>query len=119
MEEGLIEEARFVPMFGIFGMAEAVNLLMEKGGLPWRYGHDDEANQLGYRISARLSEWVARRARPMPGAAVPPLHAQGTQRGQGRDPGVRIPMARSRIPPVTCWPWRPTTAFITPGSARS
>lgn len=45
-------------MFGIYGMAEAVNILMDKENLPGRYGHDEEANQLGYRISAQLSEYV-------------------------------------------------------------
>ena len=44
--------------FGIHGMAEAVNLLMDKEGLAGRYGHDEGANQLGHRISARLSAWV-------------------------------------------------------------
>ena len=51
MQEGLIEEGRFVPMFGIFGMAEAVNLLMEKAGLPGRYGHDE--GRTGSAIASR------------------------------------------------------------------
>ncbi len=99
VEEGLIEEARFVPMFGIFGMAEAVNLLMEKGGLPWRYGHDEEANQLGYRISAQLSEYVTTtpQAHAWGGHAL--LHSQG---GLSIDvavtPGVRIPYGQEPDP---------------------
>ena len=99
VEEGLIEEARFVPMFGIFGMAEAVNLLMEKGGLPWRYGYDDEANQLGYRISARLSEWVARRGQTHAWGSRALLHAQGgLSVDRGVTPGVRIPYGEEPDP---------------------
>ncbi len=95
VEEGLIEEARFVPMFGIFGMAEAVNLLMEKGGLPWRYGHDDEANQLGYRISARLSEWVARRGQTHAWGGRALLHSQGgLSVDRGVTPGGTDPLWR-------------------------
>lgn len=96
VEEGLIEEARFVPMFGIYGMAEAVNLLMEQAG---RYGHDEEANRLGHRISARLSELV--RARPQShawgGRAL--LHSQGGL-SVDRDvtPGVRIPYGEEPDP---------------------
>lgn len=99
VEEGLIEEARFVPMFGIYGMAEAVNLLMEQAGLAGRYGHDEEANRLGHRISARLSELV--RARPQPhawgGRAL--LHSQGGL-SVDRDvtPGVRIPYGEEPDP---------------------
>lgn len=99
VEEGLIEEARFVPMFGIFGMAEAVNLLMEKGGLPWRYGHDDEANQLGYRISARLSEWVVRRGQTHAWGGRALLHSQGgLSVDRGVTPGVRIPYGQEPDP---------------------
>ncbi len=99
VKEGLLDEDRFVPMFGIFGMAEAVNLLMEKGGLPWRYGHDDEANQLGYRISARLSEWVARRGQAHAWGSRALLHAQGgLSVDRGVTPGVRIPYGEEPDP---------------------
>ncbi|MFQ2541256.1 YjjI family glycine radical enzyme [Aeromonas caviae] len=99
VEEGLIEEARFVPMFGIYGMAEAVNILMDKENLPGRYGHDEEANQLGYRISAQLSEYVTTtpQAHAWGGHAL--LHSQG---GLSIDvavtPGVRIPYGQEPDP---------------------
>ncbi|MFQ2764258.1 YjjI family glycine radical enzyme [Aeromonas caviae] len=99
VEEGLIEEARFVPMFGIYGMAEAVNILMGKENLPGRYGHDEEANQLGYRISAQLSEYVTTtpQAHAWGGHAL--LHSQG---GLSIDvavtPGVRIPYGQEPDP---------------------
>jgi hypothetical protein len=54
VKEGLIDSDRFVPMFGMYGLAEAVNLLCEKGGIKGRYGKDEQANALGYRISEQL-----------------------------------------------------------------
>ncbi|WP_324032609.1 YjjI family glycine radical enzyme [Aeromonas caviae] len=99
IKEGLLDEERFVPMFGIYGMAEAVNILMDKENLPGRYGHDEEANQLGYRISAQLSEYVT---------ATPQAHAWGghallhSQGGLSIDvavtPGVRIPYGQEPDP---------------------
>lgn len=91
-KEGLIEEARFAPMFGIYGMAEAVNNLMEKEGCHERYGHGEKANQLGHSISEKLAKLVD----SMPvkyglnGKAL--LHAQGgISLDKDVTPGVRIP----------------------------
>ncbi len=38
VQEGLIDPERFAPMFGMYGLAEAVNLLCENAGLNARYG---------------------------------------------------------------------------------
>lgn len=46
-------------MFGMYGLAEAVNLLCEKEGIAARYGKEAAANEVGYRISAQLAEFVA------------------------------------------------------------
>lgn len=59
VKEGLINPERFVPMFGMYGLAEAVNLLCEKDGIAARYGKEAAANEVGYRISAQLAEFVA------------------------------------------------------------
>lgn len=59
VKEGLINPERFVPMFGMYGLAEAVNLLCEKEGIAARYGKEAAANEVGYRISAQLAEFVA------------------------------------------------------------
>lgn len=90
--EGLIEESRFAPMFGIYGMAEAVNMLLEKDGNTGQYGRDSHANTLGHTISAKLAQLVD----SMPvkygleGKAV--LHAQGgISIDKDVTPGVRIP----------------------------
>lgn len=50
-KEGFIHRDRFTAMFGLVGLAEAVNCLMEKEGLEGkRFGHDEEATALGERI---------------------------------------------------------------------
>ncbi|WP_045493146.1 YjjI family glycine radical enzyme [Vibrio hyugaensis] len=98
-QEGLIEESRFAPMYGIYGMAEAVNVLLEKEGSASRYGQDATANALGHAISAKLSELVE--STPvkfgLEGKAL--LHAQG---GISLDldvtPGVRIPYGNEPDP---------------------
>jgi YjjI family glycine radical enzyme len=90
--EGLIDEARFAPMFGIYGMAEAVNALLEKEGIEAKYGHSSVANDLAVEISAKLAELVENSPVKygLEGKAL--LHAQG---GISLDhqvtPGVRIP----------------------------
>ena len=90
--EGWIDRERFTAMFGIFGMAQAVNILQGKAGRRGRYGSDDVANELGHRISGRLAELVA--AQPMAnvwrGRAL--LHSQaGLSTDAETTPGVRIP----------------------------
>ncbi|MDQ7992666.1 MAG: YjjI family glycine radical enzyme [Propionicimonas sp.] len=101
--EGLVELDRFSLMFGLFGMAEATNLLAAReGGAPVRYGYDERANSLAVSITARVAALVA--ARPLPycdgGAGVAYLHAQsgidldlevtaGTRIPVGDEPGMR------------------------------
>ncbi|MFB9153581.1 YjjI family glycine radical enzyme [Vibrio gallaecicus] len=91
-KEGLIEESRFAPMFGIYGMAEAVNILLDKEAKQGAYGLDDESNQLGHRISEKLAEIVEMSDVKYGLAGKALLHAQG---GISLDkevtPGVRIP----------------------------
>ena len=99
VQEGLIDEDRFVPMFGIYGMAEAVNLLMDKENLPERYGHDEEANQLGYRISAQLSRHVTETPQVHAWGGRALLHSQGgLSVDRGVTPGVRIPYGQEPDP---------------------
>ncbi len=90
--EGWIDRDRFAAMFGIFAMAEAVNILHDKSGRPGRYGMDAAANGLAHRISSRLAELVA--AQPLENAwrdrAM--LHSQaGLSTDAETTPGVRIP----------------------------
>ncbi|MEX3010325.1 YjjI family glycine radical enzyme [Hoeflea sp. TYP-13] len=90
--EGWIDETRFTAMFGIFAMAEAVNVLQDKQGAKGRYGHDPQANALGHRISARLEELVAARTLKNVWRSRAMLHSQaGLSTDTGYTPGVRIP----------------------------
>ena len=96
--EGLVSIDRFAAMFGIFGLAECVNLLMVHEGLDRggeaRYGHDATADALAIRVVERVAELVA--ARPMPycvgGGGHCYLHSQG-----GIDLDVDV-TAGTRIP---------------------
>lgn len=90
--EGLIDESRFAPMFGIYGMAEAVNILMEKDNNNKRYGHDDIANQLGHAISKKLAKIVESTEVKYGYHGKALLHAQGgISLDKDVTPGVRIP----------------------------
>ena len=93
--EGLISIDRFSAMFGVFGLAEAVNLLVAYQGGTGRYGHDADADALSYRITERVAELVA--ARPMPycegGGGRCYLHAQsGIDLDTDVTAGTRIPV---------------------------
>jgi YjjI family glycine radical enzyme len=92
VKEGWIDKDRFTAMYGIFAMAEAVNLLQDMEGRKGRYGFDETANALGHRISAAIAEAV--RDRPLDnvwrGRAL--LHSQaGLSDDIDATPGVRIP----------------------------
>lgn len=77
--EGLISIDRFSAMFGIFGLAECVNLLMAYEGREGRYGHDPAADELSRHVVERIARLVAER--PMPhcegGGGFCYLHSQG------------------------------------------
>jgi len=90
--EGLIDESRFAPMFGIYGMSEAVNLLMEEKGSKSQYGHDDVSNKLSYAISKKLADIVATTKVKYGYQGKALLHAQGgISLDKNVTPGVRIP----------------------------
>lgn len=64
VREGLIDLERFSAMFGIFGLAEAVNLLMERAGFAGRYGFDADADELAFRITSSIAQLVAEQPLP-------------------------------------------------------
>ncbi len=93
--EGLVRLERFSAMFGVYGLAEAVNLLMEHAGNPSRYGDGGEADELSYRIIERLRAFVDER--PMPycdgGGGRAFLHSQsGIDSDVDVTAGTRIPI---------------------------
>jgi YjjI family glycine radical enzyme len=93
--EGLLSLDRFSAMFGVFGLAEASELLEERSGRFGKYGHDDSADATAYRITARLAELVA--AVDLPyctgNGGHPFLHSQsGIDTDEGVTAGTRIPI---------------------------
>lgn len=93
VKEGLISKDRFVAMFGITGLGECVNTLLQDKGLI--YGRDAEADQLANEIMDTVHELVQSKtaiyAPLTEGKFV--LHAQvGLESDIGVTSGVRIPI---------------------------
>lgn len=91
VEEKLIQESNFSPMWGIYGMAEAVNILGTKENLTGSYGLDQTFNDLGHKISEEISNIVTDTyvAHAMNNRAL--LHSQaGISADEGITPGTRI-----------------------------
>jgi YjjI family glycine radical enzyme len=94
-KERLISLDRFSAMYGIYGLAECVNLLESYSHNDTSYGHNVEANELSYRITRQLAEFV--KARPMPycdgNAGRSLLHSQsGIDSDVDVSAGTRIPI---------------------------
>ncbi|MDR0587226.1 MAG: YjjI family glycine radical enzyme [Treponema sp.] len=100
VREGFVEQDRFLGLFGMVGLCECVNVLMEKEHKQGRFGPDEEANQLGVQVMERLKEETERFT-----SAYSPiwnhhfaLHAQvGAEGDLGVSPGARIAIG-SEIP---------------------
>ena len=56
-KEGFIHRDRFTAMYGLVGLADAVNILLEKEGKTGRFGHDEYANDLGVEIMDMIDEF--------------------------------------------------------------
>ena len=92
VEEGWIERDRFTVMYGIFAMAEAVNILQEKEQRSGQYGFDRVANDLGLKISKLLADTVAQRPMENVWRGRAMLHSQaGLSIDVDATPGIRIP----------------------------
>ena len=95
VQEGLIDPDRFTAMFGVVGLAEAVDLLQEREQRPGTYGHDPEANDLALTITEVLAALVD--DEPMPYCATTDgralLHSQaGLDSDDAFTAGTRIPV---------------------------
>lgn len=96
--DGLLHLDRFSAMFGIYGLAEAVSLVLEhEGAAGRRYGHDADADALAEQVLRRVSDLVA--DRPLPycagngGRAL--LHSQsGIDSDLDTTAGCRIPVGQ-------------------------
>lgn len=94
-KEGFISRDRFSAMFGLVGLADAVNILLEKEGIQGRYGHDESATELGIRIMDCIDSFNRAHKNPYCEATNGSflLHAQvGIASDISVTPGSRIPI---------------------------
>ncbi|WP_099074541.1 YjjI family glycine radical enzyme [Proteus alimentorum] len=116
VEEGLISPDRFAPMFGIYGMAEAVALLLEKEGKHVAYGDNGSANKLSYVISEKLAQFVADTPVKYGWKQRAMLHAQsGISSDIGTTPATRIPYGKEPDPVTHLMTVAPHHQFYTSG----
>lgn len=94
-KEGFISRERFTAMFGLVGLADCVNILLEKEGIPGRFGHSEEADALGVAIMEQIKEFNENHKAPyceITGGHYL-LHAQvGISDDEDITPGTRIPI---------------------------
>ena len=94
-KEGLIHRDRFTAMYGLVGLADCVNILLEKEGKSGRFGQDEAANALGVEIMDIIDEFNRNHKNPyceITGGNFL-LHAQvGIAEDIGVTPGTRIPI---------------------------
>lgn len=94
-KEGFIHRDRFTAMYGLVGLADAVNILLEKEGIEGRFGHTENASALGVEIMDIIDEFNRNHKNPYceitNGNFL--LHAQvGIAEDIGVTPGTRIPI---------------------------
>jgi len=94
-KEGFIHRDRFSGMYGLVGLAECVNILLEKEGIEGRFGHDEIATRLGVEIMDQIQAFNAAHVNPYcegtGGRFL--LHAQvGIAEDIDITPGTRIPI---------------------------
>lgn len=93
--EGFVKQELFSGMFGVVGLAEAVNYLLNATNQQDRFGHSKEANDLGLRIIEKLNSIVTSyKSKYSTGFnSNHLLHAQvGIDIDEGISPGCRIPV---------------------------
>lgn len=93
--EGFIHRDKFTAMYGMVGLADCVNILLEKEGKTGRFGHDEIANDLGVEIMEQIDAF--NKAHKNPYCEITDghflLHAQvGIAEDVGVTPGTRIPI---------------------------
>lgn len=95
VKEGFIDKDRFNGLFGMVGLAEAVNDLLKKEASAERYGHSERADALGLEIM----DFIEKRVHAHKNEYCPfynhtfMLHSQvGMDSDAGTSPGTRIPI---------------------------
>ncbi len=95
-KEGFISRDKFTAMYGLVGLADAVNILLEKEGRTGlRFGHSKEADDLGVEIMEIINDFnnnhYNKYCEATGGHFL--LHAQvGLASDQNVTPGTRIPI---------------------------
>jgi len=93
VKEGFIEKDKFTSMFGLVGLAECVNILLNARDAKERFGHNEKANALGLEIIQKLQKFVQAHRNPYCTNGHFLLHAQvGIDTDIGISPGCRIPV---------------------------
>lgn len=96
IKEGFIKKELFTGMFGMVGLAEAVNHLLNATEQEDRFGYGKEANELGLKIVEKLNGIVTSYKSPYVGDAYKNNHVMHCQVGidtdTGISPGCRIPV---------------------------
>lgn len=94
-KEGLISIDNFSAMFGVVGLAEAVNHLIATEDVSTHFGHNPEADALGLKIVETLDQIVKQHNNPYLKGSHEKymLHAQvGIDSDFGTSPGCRVPV---------------------------
>ncbi|HEX3075507.1 MAG TPA: YjjI family glycine radical enzyme [Lachnospiraceae bacterium] len=94
-KEGFISKENFSAMFGMVGLAECVNHLLELEGIEGRYGHSKEADDLGVSIVELIDAFNLKHTNPYCYGTDNHflLHAQvGIDLDVNSSPGCRIPI---------------------------
>ena len=94
-KEGLIDRKNFTAMFGLVGLAECVNILLEKEGIDARFSKSEVADKLGVEILDIIKNFndnhKGKYLEATDGHFL--LHAQvGLSTDVGISPGTRIPI---------------------------
>jgi len=93
VKEGFISKDKFTSMFGLVGLAECVNVLLDATDKKDRFGHNKEADALGLEIIKTLQKLVDAHPAPYCTNERYLLHAQvGIDTDIGVSPGCRIPV---------------------------
>lgn len=97
IKEGFIEKDRFTAMFGMVGLAEAVEYLMDKEGVEGTFGQTLDFDELGEKIIRVMNEFVSNYESPyckITGERLL-MHAQvGISDDNGVSPGCRIQIGK-------------------------
>ena len=95
VREGLICRDKFTAMYGMVGLAECVNILLEKEGCIERFGHSEKADALGVEIMDLIDSINNAHKAPYCDCTGGHylLHSQvGIDSDDGVSPGTRIPV---------------------------